>query len=260
MGFYLGPKLAYFVRGGENIQTLFRNTPSINSEALMMLGYEGLMGVSPEDIAKFRADKSGRSLTAPAPGFEHVPEKERYWAGLFEVSHRYLGQAAYVDLMAKTYQRFMPGWLVKGYKEQLLEQNIRGDGWVEMRLYPFTKAGMARAAMRSLMGTRILEIVPGMIEGFWDFEEYMRVALYSPRPKWLFRHIYDALEGFLATNQKFVEEASKEFDWDSQEGREVKWEPIFGSPFLRELIRWMREADFSTRSQGGLVGALGQIA
>ncbi|KAM7202949.1 cytochrome p450 family protein [Naviculisporaceae sp. PSN 640] len=251
VGFYLGPKLTYFIRGSDNVQAMFRNTPSINSEALMLLGYESLMGLTPEDIAKFRNDKSGRSLTAPAPVFEHVPEKERYWAGIYDVSHKYLGQTNYIELMAKTYQKFLPGWLVEGYEEQLREQNVEGDGWVEMRLVPFMKAGMARAAMRALVGTRILEIVPDVVEGFWDFEGYMRIALFSPKPKWLFRHVYDALDRYLADNQKFVEVASKEFDWDSEENREAKWNPTFGAPFLRELIRWMRERNFSTKSQGG---------
>ncbi|KAM7214655.1 cytochrome P450 family protein [Rhypophila decipiens] len=259
VGFHLGPKLAYFLRGTENIQTLFRNTPAINVDALMLMGYECMMGMPPEDLDKFRNDKSGRA-SVPAPGFEQIPEKERYWAGIFELTHKYLGQVNYANMLAKTYQRFMSDWLVRAYDEQLKDQEAQHNGWAEMRLVPFMKDGMARAAMRSLMGERILEIVPDMIDTFWDFDKYMRVILFKPRPKWLFRKVYDTLEGFLAANQRFVEQASKEFDWDSQAAREAEWEPIFGSPFIRELVRWLRQAEFSPRSQGGVMGALGQVA
>lgn len=257
VGFHLGPKKVFFITGGENVQTLFRGSPHIDFEKLALMGYENMMPTSPEDIRKLEADKSGRAAV-PLPGTEHVPENKRYWAAMHDITHKYLGSTHYANIQAKTYQEFFQEGTLKEYNRQL-ESAPDSDGWVEMSLVSFMKEVMPEAAIKSLLGTRPLEVLPNMLDLFWEYDKVLGTVIYGPRPKWLFQSAYDKRANFFHGIAKYFKHGMEEFDWDDAEAMEADWEPVWGSRFNREFVGWLRTTGFSFETIVGMAGGVEHV-
>jgi len=119
---------------------------------------------------------------------------------------------------------------------------------------------MAEAAIKSLLGTRPLEVVPNMLDLFWDYDKVLGIVIYAPRPKWLFRGAYAKRERFFRGIANYFQSGMDEFDWDDSEAMEADWEPVWGSRFNRELVAWLRTTGFSFETIVGIAGGLGHVA
>jgi hypothetical protein len=71
----------YFVTDVKNMQAFFRTSPSIGFQTLVLFGIKNMMAATPDGLAKFASEKSGR-LPAPLPGTEHTLADQRYWAAM----------------------------------------------------------------------------------------------------------------------------------------------------------------------------------
>ncbi|KAM7183783.1 cholesterol 7-alpha-monooxygenase [Rhypophila sp. PSN 637] len=244
-GFHLGPKTVYVISGAQNIQSLFRTSPNISFESFFLMAMETLWLATPDDLAKFRNDKSGRAAT-PASGT--APEK-RYWHGLHSLMHKYLEQKKYSDSLAQTYQRFFTSRLVSPF-------SVVGE-WTEVRIVRLMKSEMAYSAIASLLGTRILDTIPNLVDLAWDYDKVLANLLYGA-PRWLFPGAHAAQRRILSACTRYYRDTSAEYDWDADED-EVDWEPLFGSRWGRETARWMRECEFDNKTCGGLLGTTGMM-
>ena len=203
-----------------------------------------MMGASPEDLAKFAADKSGRTAQ-PAPGTEDMPEKARVWSSMHAVMHKYLSQTHQTNILAANYQRF--------FGERLEERFPRLGEWREARVVKdLMQDDMGTAAVTSLMGRRIFEVAPDIMDLFWEADEVLVTVLYGP-PKWAFPSVYAKMNRFLGAAGRFYQDAWATFDWDGPDV-DADWEPVFGSRYFRELSKWMKFADFSERTCAGITG------
>ena len=249
IGFHLGPRNAFFVKGAQNVSTMFRNTPAINTENFILLAMSTMMNLSPRDLAKFARDKSGRSAK-PLPGHEGMPPSERMWFRYTDLMHRYLSQTRYATAVAASYQRF--------FGEELERRFPRVGEWKEARvLCDIMKADMLTAATVSLLGKRILEVAPDLFERFWEAHKIFGLLLYKP-PKWAFPSAYATMERFVEAGGRFFPDAWERFDWSGPDV-EADWEPVFGSRFYRELARWMKQVDFTQRSISGMTSATAMV-
>jgi len=248
VGFYLGGKKTFFITGPQNIQAFFRSSPSISVQTLVLYTIKYMMGATPDDVAKFANDNSGRHPT-PLPGTEDTPEHKRYWASMHNIMHKYLSQTRYATALADTYQRF--------FGEEL-DANFPLGEWTETRVIPMMKQHMCKAAIRSLQGDRIFEVAPNLLDVFWEFDKVLGTLLFGP-PKWLFPGMYATAERFCAATGKYFQDATANFDWDGPDA-EVDWEPVFGSRFWREFSKWMIQSEFSPRSCAGFTGVTGIVA
>jgi len=88
----------------------------------MLIAIENMMGATPDDLAKFARDKSGR-LPVPRPGTEATPARDRVWASLHAVMHQYLATTRYTNALAASYQRF--------FGERLAQRFPVGGEWRE---------------------------------------------------------------------------------------------------------------------------------
>lgn len=248
-GFHLGPKTVFFITGQQNIQTLFRSSPNIGFEYFMLTVIEVLWRATPEDLAKFRDDKSGRAAT-PAPGTENTPKAKRYWYNLHTVMQKYLEQKYHSDVLSRTYQRF--------FAEGQLTQRPVGE-WTEIHVVRFLKNEMARAATASMVGTRILEVVPNLIDLVWAYDKEIGNLLYGP-PRWLFPRAHAAQRRLLdATGRYYKEEAFASFDLNGPDS-EADWEPIFGSRWSREMAKWMIDCGFHPDTCPGIIASTAIVA
>lgn len=236
---YLGPATLYLVEGAQHVQALFRTSTSVSSDIFILLIQQHLWGSTKEDLAKFANDKSGR-LKTPAPGTEGRPDEERYWAGLHNVIHNYLARSQETNKLADSYQRFFG---------QRLDQ-FRVGQEATVLIYDFLCRDMTSAAITAINGERVLAKNPELIKLLWDFDE-IAASLVWGLPKWLNAASWkkrDRLRGAFAAHLK---SAMDEFDWSRDD--DPDWDPIFGSRFTRELVKWMRETGFAFETIGGAV-------
>ncbi|KAK3358215.1 cytochrome P450 [Lasiosphaeria hispida] len=237
--FYLGPMKVYLIAGTNNIQAMFRTSASVSSDIFFLMVQEHIWGSTKEDLAKFANDKSGR-LQNPAPGTEKTPDQERYWAGMHRTIHSYLARTHETNALAGSYQRF--------FGQQLDRFQVGREA--EVCIYDFLLKDMAEAAITSINGRRVLDVNPGLLEILWRFHE-IAASLVWGLPKWLNRESWKRRDQLQAACARYLKSALSDFDWS--QGADPDWEPIFGSRFTRELVRWMTESGFAlTTMAGGL--------
>ncbi|KAH8682621.1 cytochrome P450 [Xylariales sp. PMI_506] len=245
--FRLGPMKVYLTTGPQNVQAMFRTSPSISSDKFVILMMDTIWGLTKEDVSKFVGDKSGR-LKTPAVGTEKTPQDQRYWANMHRTLHDYLAQTDEANKLAATYKRLFA---------QRLEKYPAGQ-WSTISIFAFLRTEMAEAAITSLAGPRLLEMNPGFVDLFWHFDE-IAGSLAWGIPKWMNREAWDTHARIGAACTQYVETGLAGNDVHGPDS-DLDWEPNLGSRVMRGLVEWMRDSDFSPRSMGGTIAALGIFA
>lgn len=239
--FRLGPKKVYIVRGAQNTQPLLRMTDDVGSELFAVFAFDRMFDLSPEDRAKFAADKSGR-IKRPSPGsLDSLPDGTRYWYGIRRLYDEYITRPYYSNCMADKYYEIFSAHL---------GQQPAGE-WNTVSLFAYLKDRMARSATVSLCGQRILDLNPGFVEKLWSYDAVVFYLLRGA-PKWLGGRPWKVRDELLDCVARALEGPWKEFDWNGP-AAEADWEESLGSRFLRECVRWSKERGFSVRSARGLV-------
>ncbi|GKT94837.1 cytochrome P450 family protein [Colletotrichum tofieldiae] len=215
---WLGPMRVYLVKGGESVQAIFRSSSTFSYEKFILMVVKNLQGSSKEDVDKFVKERSGRSKT-PAPGWENVPQEQRYWYQLHHLTADNLSRTDSANHLAKMFTKFFG---------ESLEKQPLGE-WATVRLFDFLRKDMGESALKSLCGTRILEIVPDYIDQFWRFDSIGVQAVYG-LPKWINPKPAEERDKLNRMTQEFMKDAFSTFDWDGPD-TESNWDPIFGSRY-----------------------------
>ncbi|KAK3324364.1 cytochrome P450 [Cercophora scortea] len=242
--FRLGPRRVYLLKGLQNIQLMLGQSNDIVSEPFMIMIFQNMWNFTPEDLAKFAGDKSGR-LQQPAAGSEAVPDHQRYWHSMHHIYSEYMTKARYSSRMADKYAEF--------FSTQLTAHSTV-DEWTSVSLFGFIKQNMAYSAVAALLGPHILELNPGYVDKSWAFDDIVMYILYGP-PKWMNRRPWAVRDEFHAATGRYLEAAWANFDWDGPEAAS-DWEEHFGSRFARELARWVRDDGFSKQSAQGIMSLI----
>ncbi|OHW97251.1 cytochrome p450 family protein [Colletotrichum incanum] len=243
---WLGPMRLYLVKGGESVQAMFRSSSTFSYEKFILMVVKNLQGSSKEDVDKFVKERSGRSMT-PAPGWENVSQEQRYWYQLHHLTVENLSRTDSTSHLANTYTRF--------FGESLERQPL--GKWATVRLFDFLRKDMGESALKSLCGTRILEIVPNYIDQFWRFDSIGVQAVYG-LPKWINPKPAEERDKLNRMTQEFMKDAFSTFDWDGPD-TESHWDPIFGSRYVRLLMKWLADRDMTMQTRAGfhMISVLG---
>lgn len=237
--FYLGLTPAYIVTGPENVQKVLNSPESLDGTFLQLVLMAAHWDLSRQEINKFRNDKSGRSQAASAPGPKGVLGQQRYWHGHDRLFADYLSPRKYSDALAATFYRL--------FSERLVQQP--GTEWATIRLFEFLKDAMAESAMVSLFGSRLVELNPGVVQAYWDFDDIAGPLAFGP-PRFLQRRSIRIRNRLHAMVRRQIDAAWESFDWDGPDA-EADWEPHFGSRLSRETARWLRQNGFSNHAAAG---------
>ncbi|KAK1655081.1 cytochrome P450 [Colletotrichum phormii] len=236
--FYLGPMRVYFVQGGESVQAMFRSSTSISSNKFILLVMRNLQGSAEKDVAKFANDQSGRQRI-PAPGYENTPQEERFWYTLHHITVENLSRAEPTAHLAETYTKFF---------DEALEKQPLGQ-WATVRLLDFLRKEMCSSAIKSFCGTKLLDMVPDYVEQFWRFDSIAFQVVYG-LPKWINSKPVNERDKLNGMTQKYLKEAFANFDWDGPRAKSP-WEPIFGSSYVRKIIKWLQDTDMAPETKAG---------
>lgn len=129
-----------------------------------------------------------------------------------------------------------------------LERYPLGE-WAEVRVYGFALEDMAMAATTTLAGPRFIKLNPDFLETLWDFGRVAASIVWG-LPRWLNAAAYRKRDRLHDACARYLASAWADFDWDGPDA-DADWEPIFGSRYARQLIRWFKEAGFDDKSIAG---------
>ncbi|KAI3332060.1 cytochrome P450 [Xylariaceae sp. AK1471] len=234
---YIGPTKGYIVTGTNNVQKLFTSPHSLDGNWLQILLMDKHWEMSKSEIEKFVNDKSGR-LETPAPGSEHVPEKQRYWLGYNRLYTQFLAQREHAQALADSFHRV--------FNEKL---NLQLRAWETVSLFETIKSTMTESATLSFFGSRIFELNPDLVLCYWDFDAVGGKLIWG-LPKWLSPGPYKARSRLYLMTRKYVDSAWKGYDPD---GPDADWDPHWGSRLSRETAKWFRGAGISDKALAGHV-------
>jgi hypothetical protein len=228
----------HLVSGGNIASAIFRS--SFASEPWILRIITHTAGYASTDIPKFSADDSGCTTIPRKDGLGSIAPEERIWHAMHRTHEEGLVSAHSVNAFSASFQVC--------FGEELSAFQM-GD-WSEVRVSEFLKKHMSIAATRSALGSRILEVKPGFIDAFWDYEPFGE-SLSFGLPSWLNRRAVSARERFRCMCREWYKVADKEFDWDAAAPQQDDgWEPIFGLQISRGLARWGKRFGFSVESFG----------
>ncbi|KAI0179259.1 cytochrome P450 [Hypoxylon sp. FL1284] len=236
--FNIGLTPAYIVTGPKNVQKVLGSPTTLDGNFLQLVLMDRLWDMSKHEISKFANDKSGRSK-APAPGTESTPPYQRYWLGHDQLYVDYLSSRKHSDALADSFYRL--------FTRHLDEQPV--DEWVTVRLFDTLKAVMAESAIVSLFGSQIIDLNPGFVECYWQFDE-IAGRLGWGLPKFLQRKSVKTRARLHSMTARHIDSAWEHFDWHGPDA-DSDWEPHFGSRLSRETAKWLREHGFSNHAAAG---------
>lgn len=235
----MGLTPAYIVTGTKNVQKVLGSPVLLDGNFLQLLLMDAHWGLSPSEISKFAGDNTGRGK-APLPGVEARPEQERYWLGHDRLYAEYLSTRRYSDALADSFYKLFC---------ERLDASATPE-WSTVHLFSLLKTSMAEAAIVSLFGSRILELNPGFVDAYWEFDDIAGTLVWG-LPRFLQRRSVAIKDRLHAMTRRHIDSAWEHFRWGGSEEEEIEWEPHFGSRLSRETARWLRRGGFSNHAAAG---------
>ncbi|GAP85198.2 putative cytochrome P450 [Rosellinia necatrix] len=244
--FHVGLRPAYIVTGPKNVQTVLGSPELLDGNFLQLMLMDKHWGMTRAEIDKFARDKSGRGKT-PVPGTAaDVPDGDRYWLGHDRLYAEYLSSRRHADALAGSFQRLFAEQLDRRW--QPTTTTTRGQ-WASVELSAVLREAMAESAVVSLFGSRVVELNPGLVARYWEFD-HVAGRLAWGLPGFLQRRAVAARDRLHGMVRRHVDSAWACFDWDATP-EDLAWEPHFGSRLSRETARWLRDKGFSNHAAAG---------
>ncbi|OTA63679.1 cytochrome P450 [Hypoxylon sp. EC38] len=212
-----------------HIQTVFRSSKQLTSKPAVLLSLKYLLTSPASAISFYAADNSGiASVPRKGSNIEHHNRIH------FHQAH--------------TVQEFLSGKHLAHLGERYLntlQRNLsslfttRSSDWVEYPdMYQFIQTQATRAAVETIMGSKLLEMSPTLIEDFWEFDSAVPWFLRG-FPRWLMPSPYKARERLHDSIKKWHAYAHAHSDCSKTGNDDPEWEPYFGSKLIRARQDYM---------------------
>ncbi|KAI0180581.1 cytochrome P450 [Hypoxylon sp. FL1284] len=208
-----------------HVQKIFRACGQFSNKHMAVVALQNLFGASKDVAALFESHEVDPAITST--NNDGPPEGEGY------LKDHVSGFGSY----ARTY---LSGPHLQALSERYLtnlERNVQSldihDEWIEFPdLYTFLQGLVSSATIEALMGSKVFEINPNIVEDFWTYEratpQFIRCF-----PRWLIPTPYKARDRIFDTMKKLEELASQNVPRLSSGPEDPEWEPYLGSKFLR---------------------------
>lgn len=206
------------------IQKAFLSCKKLSNKQLAVLALQNLFGAS-KDIAKLFDDDE---IATPSTVREFDNTSPQDDARLDDHVSGFNTQAR-IYLSGQHFKSISENGLLN-LERNVESLNIRED-WIEFHdLYDFLQRLISHATVETLMGSKIFEINPNIIQDFWTFErgtpKFLRFV-----PRWLMPSNYRARDRVFNTLLQLDELASQHLS--RLQPSDPDWEPYLGSRFLR---------------------------
>ncbi|OQE26989.1 hypothetical protein PENFLA_c006G09514 [Penicillium flavigenum] len=207
-----------------HIRTILRSSKTLTNRPMMAFVMEKWFS-TPKEYLRFYAAHDP-SASTPGGMVEHMHDFQ------VKVSLKYLSGKHLLE-MSERYIAIL--------KRRLVKLEIQPDSWVEIsNFYTWLQDQVTPSIIEAMMGSRILEIYPGIVEDFWKFEH--QVANYSRGlPCWMIPSAYKTRERLLANIKAWNRLANCESDYTQHGGEGPEWDEFFGTKFIKAREDYLRE-------------------
>lgn len=246
----MGWKSLIILSNPSHIQAIFRSSKQLSSKPGVLFALRYILNTPSRAIPLYEADDSGMATT---------PSKRSNVAPANRI-HFHQARAA---------QKFLSGQHLTFITERYLStlksnlqslETHRTNDWVEYPdLYAFLKVLVLRTAVETLMGSKILEMNPELIDDFRTFDS--NIPWFSRGfPRWLMPAAYRARDRLLAGIKQWHAHAHAYSDCTKIANEDPEWEPYFGTKLLRSRQQYalnmeLMDADARASEDLGLLMA-----
>ncbi|KEF56519.1 uncharacterized protein A1O9_06706 [Exophiala aquamarina CBS 119918] len=222
----LGGQKAHVISSAAAVQALFKDK-SVSRELFNHQLARNSLGTSQAD-----AERMWPSAAAIAKG----AEKDRKLS-MEALNHEYLlSQAAVSALTSKFTECFNAS----------LQAAELDSEWTTVDLLSWLKTKMFDASTTAVLGTKILEMNPDLVEQYWHYDAGFLPRFYG-LPKWLKPEAYRGMEEMIARTEGWVKHVLDQCDQNPPE--EPEWEPMFGAKLVRARHRFYEREGVTLRGK-----------
>ncbi|KAK3390056.1 cytochrome P450 [Podospora didyma] len=240
----LAGRNTFLVVGEEKTNALFRPNTGLLADFFVNLLVGVMWDLSEKDLDRWVADKTGR-LKVPTPGYEHVAQEDRLWLGWHHLLAENLARTKPTNDLTTLFLDKFTAKIASLFPAPTNE-------WHPMRVRGFLVEHQTDAAARALSGDFLFDKNPSYFDAMRNFELAILPISFGP-PKWIRPEPHRHRRRYIDMNRKYYREALKEFDWNSP-AASSPWEPVFGSPLIRELGRWALAKGMDEETIAGILG------
>ncbi|CAI7633730.1 unnamed protein product [Penicillium crustosum] len=126
-------------------------------------------------------------------------------------------------------------------KNRLVGLEIPTDSWIEISdFYTWLQSQITPSVIEAMMGSQLLEMYPGIVEDFWEFEH--QVPNYSHGlPRWMIPSACKTRDRLLANIKAWNRLANRESDYRQHGEDGPEWDKFFGSKYIKAREDYMRK-------------------
>lgn len=204
-----------------HITTVFKSSKWLSSKPATLFSLKYLLK-SPSSAAPFyEADDSGMSSKARKESSVAQEDRIHYWQAVS--AQKFLSGQHLIDIS----ERYLTT-----LRRNLAAINITEE-WTEMPdLYHFLQMNVSRSAIESIMGSKILEMHPTLVEDFWTFDRNVPKFLRC-MPRWLIPSAYRNRDTLLQKIKEWHAYAHEHSDCKRLGPGDQEWDQYFGHKIIK---------------------------
>jgi hypothetical protein len=218
----------YLAMPGKQIEGLFRRSSSLVPTPSLFDALTIFFGLSGPDIHIFNHDRI--SAYEASVGFytDHPDVSRRIMEHQRQDFAHYLQGRNLVFVM----ERFK-----KNLASELSAASEVGHDWGRIPdLFSFLSNLILRANVEALYGEHLLRICPTFCQDFWNFyKAFPNIS--KGLPRWLVPSSYQARDEMHKSFDRWRTWCSENYNWDNDELRDVEYEPVWGTQYVRKMIQ-----------------------
>ncbi|KAL7754861.1 hypothetical protein ACKLNR_015201 [Fusarium oxysporum f. sp. zingiberi] len=213
---------------GKQIEGLFRRSSSLVPTPSLFDALTIFFGLSGRDIHIFNHDRI--SAYEASVGFytDHPDASRRIMEHQRRDFAHYLQGRNLVFVM----ERFK-----KNLASELSAASEVGHDWGRIPdLFSFLSNLILRANVEALYGEHLLRICPSFCQDFWNFyKAFPNIS--QGLPRWFVPSSYQARDEMHKNFDRWRTWCNENYNWDNDELRDVEYEPIWGTQYVRKMIQ-----------------------
>ncbi|KAI1121347.1 cytochrome P450 [Nemania abortiva] len=212
------------VSNPDQIKRVFRACKQFSNKQLTVVALQNIFGASKEVGRLFENDETpdlGETKSPHGTNETDGGQLNEHISGINQYARKFLS-GSHLHSLSRLF--------LSTLEQNVEAMNIQSE-WVHYPdLYTFLQNIVSPAATETLMGKKIFEIHPQIVDDFWTFDQAVPsfVRLF---PRWLIRSPYRARDRIFDAFIKLDESASHHIFRLSPD--DPDWEPYLGSKFLR---------------------------
>ncbi|KAI3327513.1 cytochrome P450 [Ustulina deusta] len=238
----------------KHIQQIFKNSRFLSAKSITQRAARHLLDIPPSIMAFYEADDSGMAAE-PRKGSK-VAQENRI---LFQQTH------TAQKFLASPYLEPLVNRFTTTFSRNVEDLGIEGD-WVDHPdLFNFLQMTVARSNIEAMMGSKILDINPHLVQDFWTAKAHAP-QFYQGLPRWVIPKAFKDRTHLVEGIKKWHSFALENGDYTNTGAKDPDWDPVVGSKYAKVRLQYMLKmksltADVRAAEDWGFVfGANGNTA